>query len=551
MELQRIRSFLFIALVIVSILLYGNWQKERTVHTDITRSSAQNTAVLTQASEDIPHGLLSITPALTVEKENVTSAENISITTDLLSLKINLRGGDVVYAALPAYLEKHRTNPDEPINPFVLLDQSSDRYYIAQSGLIGNRGPDSIEKGRALYKSAQTSYQLAPDADQLEVSLIWVSHESSMQVRKTYIFDRGSYAVKVRYTIENNSARPWEGALYGQIKRQSNDTGGMFSSQGYQGAAYYTADKPYQKLPFNKIEKNNLDRKETGGWVAMLERYFVTAWIPSSDTPHAYFSKTDTQHRYIIGTMDMPIRVLPGDTQYVEGQWYFGPELAAPLKALAPGLDLTVDYGFLWPISQTLVWGLKLIHQVIGNWGWAIVLLTLFLKLAFYKLSASSFRSMEKLRQLQPQITLLKEKHGEDRQRFSEEMIALYRRDKVNPLGGFLPLLIQIPVFIALYYALLESIELRHAPFILWITDLSSHDPYFVLPILMGITMLMQQRLSPPAADPMQAKMMMFMPVIFTVIGLQFPAGLTLYWVVNNILSMLQQWIVGRQTRVS
>jgi YidC/Oxa1 family membrane protein insertase len=316
--------------------------------------------------------------------------------------------------------------------------------------------------------------------------------------------------------------------------------------QTYQGGALYTPDKKFKKIKYKEMDEGPFAQTITGGWAAMVEHYFISAWIPSEDAQNEYFTYAiDGPKTYNIGAKT-GVAVPAGSQGVVKGQLYIGPETTDVLKEISPGLELTVDYGILWPVSQLIFYLLKKIHGVVGNWGWSIILVTIFIKALFYKLSAASYRSMGHLRRVQPKIEQLKERCGEDKQKFSQSMMELYRKEKINPLGGCLPILVQIPVFIALYYVLLESVELRQAPFMLWLQDLSSKDPYYVLPLLMGGSMLLQQRLSPSPPDPMQAKMLMLMPIVFTFLFLSFPSGLVLYWVANNVLSITQQYFIMR-----
>jgi YidC/Oxa1 family membrane protein insertase len=295
------------------------------------------------------------------------------------------------------------------------------------------------------------------------------------------------------------------------------------------------------------MDEQNLNVSITGGWAAMLEHYFLSAWVPANTEMFNYYSHVTDGDMYTLGMLSAPLTLQPGATTIVGAKLYTGPEIMDRLKAVAPNLDLTIDYGFLWFISIAIFWLMKQIYQIVGNWGWSIVLVTVIIKLAFYHLSAKSYRSMAAMRKLQPRLQMLKERYGDDKQKLTQTTMELYKAEKINPLGGCLPVLVQIPVFIALYWVLIESVELRQAPFILWIHDLSAKDPYFILPIIMGITMFIQQHLNPPPADPVQAKMMKFLPIFFTFLFINFPAGLVLYWIVNNSISILQQWYITKK----
>lgn len=543
MELQRTRILLLLSLFVVGMFLYSHWQQKYLPVTasETSKSHAQPT---TRTNSDIPQDMVLMPQQDVVEtSQSIQSGRGsgslIQVKTDVLDAKIDTKGGDIVFARLPQY----PVSLESPDQGFQLLDNDGERYYVAQSGLIGlkNNGPDSKEQGRAQYAFQKSNYTIAENQDKIAVPLKW--SKGGVEVTKTYTFEKGKYLVDVQYEVKNNTQSTWTGSFYGQIKREKQEKkGGMMGVQMYQGAAAFTQDKPYKKISYSDMEDAPFRNKQKGGWAAMLERYFLTAWIPDASTEQNYYSTVD-KNVYGIGSIST-FEVLPGESKIVSSQLYMGPEIAEDLKQISAGLELTVDYGILWPISQLLFWLLKNIHDVLGNWGWSIIVLTFLIKVVFYKLSAKSYRSMAHMKAVQPKIEALKERCGDDKQQFSQGLLALYKREKVNPLGGCLPILIQIPVFIALYYVLLESVELRQAPFIFWIQDLSIKDPFYVLPLIMGASMFFQQKMNPPPPDPMQAKVMMAMPIVFTVLFLSFPAGLVLYWVANNLLSMLQQWYI-------
>ncbi len=543
MELQRIRIFLMISLVAVGFALFSAWQQEHPVDT-----STQTTPIEEKGSQsDIP----SITPAEMTHSASATpttslpvskASDLIEIKTDVFNIKLDMIGGDIVRTELLKYPET--LNSEKGV---VLLDNTSGREYVAQTGLIGKDelGPDSRKEGRAHYQASQTQYVMG-EQNELKVDLHWQNNEG-VKVIKTLTFKRGSYLVDVDYTITNPKNTPWLASFYGQLQREyvKEKGNGMLGVQMYQGGALYTPSKPFKKISFQDMDKAPFKEQIKGGWAAQVEHYFLSAWVPDKDSTNTYYTRVDNDKFYNIGAVT-PVEVAPNSTQTVKGEFYIGPEIAETLEKVSPGLNLTIDYGILWPISQLIFWLLKAIHNFVGNWGWSIILVTLVIKVLFYKLSASSYRSMGKMRLLQPRVEILKERHKDDKQQFSMALMELYKKEKLNPLGGCLPILIQIPVFIALYYVLLESVELRHAPFMFWIKDLSSRDPYFVLPLIMGATMFLQQKMNPTPPDPIQAKVMMFMPVIFTVLFISFPAGLVLYWTVNNLLSIAQQWYITR-----
>ncbi len=389
------------------------------------------------------------------------------------------------------------------------------------------------------------SYQLDEGKDSLEVRLRW-NDGKGVEVDKIYTFHRGSYVIDVAFEVRNNSGQPWTGHMYRQLQRSEPEDGGSFFVYTYTGGVIYSPEDKYEKIDFDDMRQSNLSRSFDSGWAAMIQHYFLGAWIPPKDQSNNYYTKAPGNNRYIIGMVGSAERVAPGETGTLNAQLYVGPKLQDQLEEVAEGLELTVDYGILTIISEPLFWMLKQIHNIVGNWGWAIIILTIMIKAAFYKLSETSYKSMAHMRKVQPRLQQLKERYGDDRQKLNEAMMKMYREEKINPLSGCLPILVQIPVFIALYWMLLESVEMRQAPFMLWINDLSTKDPYFVLPVLMGATMLIQHKLNPTPLDPIQARVMMILPIAFTFFFMFFPAGLVLYWVVNNTLSIAQQWYITR-----
>ena len=374
--------------------------------------------------------------------------------------------------------------------------------------------------------------------------------EAGVDYLKTFTFKRGQYDFEVTHKVVNHSERAWHGNLFAQLKRDNSadpsSTSGA-SMATYLGAAMWTADEPYHKVSMGDMDDKSLRETVQGGWIAWLQHYFVTAWVPKAEDSNLVTTRKDAQGNYIIGFVGPQLNVAPGTSGETSARLYAGPKDQDTLEKLSPGLELTVDYGILWFIAQPIFWLLEIIHKVVGNWGWAIIFLTVIIKGIFFPLSAASYKSMARMRAVAPKLQALKDKHGDDRQALSQAMMDLYKKEKINPLGGCLPILVQMPVFLALYWVLLESVEMRQAPWLLWITDLSIKDPYFILPIIMGVSMFIQTSLNPAPPDPMQAKMMKLLPVIFTVFFLWFPAGLVLYWVVNNILSISQQWYITRQ----
>lgn len=544
--LEIIRIGLYAALVAVGLFLYQAWEKD---HPPVTAASAAPTQTAVNANRYVPTpGTTTATtaaaqPAATGDLTPPSSAGAlVTVKTDVMTLTLDTQGGDVVGSNLPQYPETLGSS-----TPFTLLTNDPATRYIAESGLLGQDGPDTSD-AQAIYKVDDTSYTLAPGENTLTVNMTWTKR--NVTVVKSFVFTRGSYAVKVHYDIINQSSAAWQGNLYTQLVRTNTppvNHSGMMNLATYFGAAISSEQKPYEKISFKQMQEKNVDVSIQNGWAAMIQHYFISAWIPPKNAVSNYYSRVSSNGLYTIGMIGSPLNVAPGQKSSFEATLYTGPALSNQLSATAPGLQLTIDYGWLWFISVIIFWMMQHIYDVIGNWGWSIVLVTVIIKAMFYGLSAKSYRSMSLMKRLQPKMEALKQKFGSDRQKLTQATLELYREEKVNPMSGCLPILIQIPVFIALYWVLVESVQLRQAPFIFWIHDLSAKDPYYVLPVLMGISMFIQQRLNPPAPDPMQAKIMMLMPVVFTVLFANFPSGLMLYWFVNNTLSFLQQWHILRK----
>lgn len=543
MDKQNIRLIFIGAICVIAFLLYNSWQTDNNQKKLLQQANTvlENNS-LTNRTSDIPS---TITSAPIVKKEiDIDPNRIINISTDVLNAKIDLLGGDIIYLDLPKYPE----SLDEQNKGFVLLDESKDRFYVIQSGLLNESGPDSNSLGRQLYNTPLRSNVMRENEDVLTVDMNFTTRDG-VEIVKRFIFVRGSYEVNINYIVDNHSTAIYTASPFGRIKRSvpAAVSSGLFgATKTYTGAAINTPATKYKKISFSDMQKKPFSEKVVGGWAAMVEHYFVSALIPSPLEQNYYKTESFSEDVFGITFVTAAKDIAAGAKDVIETKLYVGPEIAQQLKSLAPGLELTIDYGFLWFLCQPIFWLLKTMYEVFRNWGVAIIATTVLIKALFYKLSASSYKSMGNMRKLQPKIEALKKRYGDDKQQFSQAMMDLYRKDKVNPLGGCLPILIQIPVFISLYYVLLESVELRQAPFMLWIHDLSAKDPYYVLPILMGISMFIQQRLNPAPPDPLQAKVLMFMPIFFTFLFFQFPAGLVLYWVVNNILSILQQWYITR-----
>jgi len=549
------RFILYILLGVVAFALWEAWKKDYNVNS--AASTVTAAATTTIASQQATGGASIVATEQTgaaarvIQKQAIVALENrlIKVRTDVLDVAIDLVGGNVVQADLLKYPEMMRQE-----KPTRLLNNDAVRYYVAESGLISALGPDSLA-AQAQYASPQKEYVLDSAKDSLKIRLLWQG-AGGVSVAKIFTFTKGKYDIAVDYEIDNGSKKQWSGQFYTQIKRKDFDSSkSLFQFSTYIGAAISSQEKPYEKMSFSDIEDATKNKKEfirdnQGGWIAMQQRYFLSVWVPAQDKIYRYFRNANNGI-YTIGLTEN-IAIPAGKKETIGAILYAGPGVTENIAPLARGLDHTVDYGWLWIISVGFFWVLKNIYKLIGNWGWSIVLLTILIKLVFYKLSESSCRSMAKMRELVPKMQALKERYADDRQRLHQATMELYKQEKINPLnfGGCLPMLIQIPFFIALYYVLIGAVELRHAPFMLWIQDLSSRDPYYVLPILMGLSMFLQQRLSPASPDPTQAKMMMFMPVVFTLFFMNFPSGLVLYWLVNNLLSVWQQWYINKKLTV-
>ncbi len=477
---------------------------------------------------------------------NISSTTVISVSTDTLEIDIDLIGGDITYLALP----KHLRQLDVSNDPFVLLESSPGRSYVAQSGLIGRDGIDN--SGRAAYQSSSTSYRLNEDENALDVDFVTTS-AGGVQVIKRFGFNRGSYLIDVTFIVDNQSGAEWQGNAFGQVKRDAFDdpSGAGFFSRSYLGFVATSDDDPYIKTPFGDVADGAGSVDMNGGWIGFSQKYFLSAWIPSTETTNRFNTRTNNINQYF-GEFTSSSFVVPArSTGSQTVQFYAGPKEKNPLAEISPNLDLNVDYGFLWFLANPIYWLLAQINSIIGNYGVSIIILTFIVKGLLFKLSEKQFQSMAGMRRLMPKMQQLKDSYADDKMKLQQATMALYKKEKINPLGGCLPLLAQMPVFIALYWVLLESVELRHAPFVFWLNDLSVRDPFFVLPLLMGITMFLQMRLNPPPADPMQAKIMQFMPVMMTAMFLFFQSGLVLYWLTNSVLGILQQWYITRKIEAS
>lgn len=537
-------------IIVVLFLLLLEWNKfsnaqQPPVKKSETLSSA-STAVdmpdvpAASSEADVPTSVSSAAQPIIESKQSGL----VSVKTDVLDIKIDLLGGDIVMVSLPSYWAEL----ESPDTAFELMNRTTDHLYISQSGLVG---PDGTDKPgyRPIYKSAQTQYQLAEEENQLVVDLL-LPEENGVSITKRFVFARGEFLIGVYYLVENRGDKDWQASFFGQIKRdafvpKSTSTG----LKPYLGAATTTAEEKYKKLKFADLEKSSFKESSTGGWMAMVQHYFISAWIGDPNEENLYSArKLKDEAIYIMGYTGPLKTVAPGTQAEIGGNFYAGPKITKRLEEISPYLDLTVDYGWLWWVAKPIHWVLQFINKAISNWGFSIVILTVFIKALLFPLSHKAYISMGHMRKVAPKLAALKEQCGDNRQKLQEEMMKLYRTEKINPLGGCLPMLLQMPVFIALYWVLMESVELRHAPFLGWIKDLSVMDPWFVLPILMGVSMYFQQKMNPAPPDPMQAKIMQYLPIIFTFMFLWFPAGLVLYWLVNNITSMIHQGYINKLT---
>ncbi len=556
METRRL--LLFFALAAVVVLLYEAWQTDYGPQ-PVTPSSpaaqiSEGQLALPTVEADVPSSptnyvtpreLAPDTSASNIAKHKpavqaLADAGHIRVITDKFDIDIALAGGDIRRADLRAY----PVSIDEPDKPFKLMSTDPNNLFIAQSGLLSkSAAPDH----HAIYSADASEFSLADGEDTLEVVLYWQSNDG-INVEKVFTFTRGSHLIEVEHRVKNNSDAVWSGGVYRQFQRtEPSDASGFRLIHTYTGGVISSEQEIYEKVDFSDMRSKDVKIDSAHGWAAMIQHYFLAAWVPDPEQSNHYFTKALDDGRYILGLIAPTVSVAAGAQGSMVDKLYIGPKEQHVLEAIAPGLELTVDYGIFAIFSQPLFWLLEKIHNLVGNWGWTIIIITIVIKLVFFPLSAASYRSMANMRKLQPRIEKIRERAGNDRQKMSQDMMALYKTEKINPLGGCLPMLIQIPIFIALYWVLIESVELRQAPFILWIKDLSIKDPYYVLPLLMGVTMWFQQRLNPKPPDPMQAKILGALPYVFTLFFAFFPSGLVLYWVSNSVLSIAQQWHITRK----
>jgi YidC/Oxa1 family membrane protein insertase len=567
-RMDNIRFILIVTFAMLVFMLQQAWQLDYGPKPEV---AAVVDPVATDTKEDLPSdaGIAEQTETTTekntsaVPLATVSSAKIITVKTDVLALEIDMQGGTIQNLDLLSY-PVEKVNPivdslrnmiglsvsEKNLSPVRLFDSSQEKLFVAQSGLIADSGFATAPNHHTVFSNEKDSYALQEGQDSLTVPLKWMDN-NGLVVTKLFTFKRGSYQITLEQKVENNSAKAWSGRQYSQLLRvpDTESKGGMLTGgmRAYAGGVIYTEEEKYQKISFDDMADENLDVTTKGGWTALIQHYFASAWIPPADQENHFYTKGLKEGHYVIGTYSPPVTVEANSGAQFVAQLFAGPKIQPMMEKTAPGLELTVDYSFLTFIGKPIYWLLNQIHNAIGNWGVAIIGVTLCIKLLFFPLSQASYRSMAKMRKIQPRLKELQERFADDRPRFNTEMMALYKKEKVNPLGGCLPILVQIPVFMCLYWVLSETVEFRQAPFMLWIQDLSIQDPFYVLPLIMGVTMKIQQSLNPAPIDPIQAKVMKMFPIVFTIFFLFFPAGLVLYWVVNNTLSIVQQWYITKK----
>ncbi|WP_029933483.1 membrane protein insertase YidC [Thiomicrospira pelophila] len=546
---MNMRAFWWIALAFTAMWIWFEWMKFSAPE-PVNSTAAE---IHAERPSDVPSANMPSVENSNAEQTDqsvpqattkVEQGQRVRVTTDTLALEIDTLGGDI----RDAKMLQHGM-PNDHDTPFHLMGDQGPLIYFAQNGIAVPRSANlPAPTHRAVYQTEQRDYRLTDE--QLRVPMVW--REDGIEVTKTYVFTKGSYLIDVEYEVRNTTDQAWSGSLYSQFVRTAYDPYSSRMMYTYTGPVYYddhSDDNKYNKISFDDINDQPLENRQIqGGWAAMIQHYFLTAAVPNQEATNTYFAKTLDQGRYAIGVVEPSITIQSGQSDVLRSQIYIGPTEQNVLKKIAPGLEKTIDYGMFTILAEPLFWLLNHINNLIGNWGWSIIALTILIKLAFYKLSETSYRSMARLRKFQPKLKQLKENYGDDKALFQQKMMKLYKEEKINPLGGCLPILVQMPVFIALYWVLIYSVEMRQAEWILWITDLSAKDPYFILPVLMGLTMWIQQKLNPTAMmDEMQQKVMKLLPFIFTFFFMWFPAGLVLYWLMNNILSVSQQWYITRK----
>lgn len=535
MDLQR--NLILIMFIFVSYIIWQTWQNDH------------NSQLQSQSDKTNTENILKFKKFPFKQKGKI-----ISVKTDVLSLRLNTYGGDIIQAQLLSYPETLNTQ-----HSFKLLQTTPTFISQAQSGLLVFNNDSRKMETSPMYHVQNDTYIMKNSQDTLQIPLYWKDNNGLIYT-KIFSFKRNQYSIDVKYYITNTSLYPMQVSMFGRLKQSTSMPTNHNAIKPYlklpnpRYVAYSTMYNKYKKYNLSKInDNNNLTISTLNGWIAMLQHYFVTAWIPHSNGLNRFYTKSsDTPGIVWVGYESTPINIFPGESKNLSATLWIGPKIQQKMAIAAPYLDLTVDYGWLWFISQPLFKLLKAIQIKIGNWGFSIILITIIVRTIMYPLTKAQFTSVVKMRSLQPKIQEIRDRVGNNKQKMSQEIMNLYKSEKVNPLGGCLPLIIQMPIFLGLYYMLINAVELRHAPFILWINDLSAQDPYYVLPIIMGITMLIIQKMSPSSptlTDPMQHKIMSYMPIIFTLFFLWFPSGLVLYYIVSNLVTIIQQQLISHNLK--
>ena len=555
--MDNIRFILVMAMLMISYMLWESWQidygpKPQAIISDKPLVAGSNGAG-SNANPTQENG--------SQQTQAVVESQNriIKVKTDVFALEIDIEGGTLRNLDLLQYpQEKENTvvnkayaligmqAPEKDLSPIRLFNSQPENLFLAQSGLVASGDSTVAPDHHAIYSSEKTNYELAAGQDEISIPLTW-TNEQGLRISKIFTFKRGSYVIDVAHKVSNKTAKPWVGRQYNQLLRvEHSDSSNNNFIRTYSGGVVYTDKDKYQKIKYEDMAEGDLNVSAQGGWTAFIQHYFASAWIPPADQENHFYTKVLKDARYVIGSYSQDVNVEPSSEGQFNARVFVGPKIQPIMEATAPGLELTVDYSWLTVVAKPIYWLLNKLYSFVGNWGLAILGVTIIIKALFFKLSKASFQSMAKMRKIQPRLKELQERYADDRQKFNTEMMAMYKREKVNPLGGCLPMLVQIPVFISLYWVLIETVEVRQADFALWIQDLSAQDPFYLLPILYGITMKIQQSLNPAPIDPMQAQVMKMFPIVFTVFFLFFPSGLVLYWICNNSLSIIQQWYITK-----
>ena len=557
--MENIRFLLVMAMLMISYMLWESWQIDYGPKPQAIVSDKPLVA-----GDNVNQSKSTANPGQTetgLQQQAVEARKNtiITVKTDVFALEIDTEGGTLTnldllqypHEKINSYVQKAwalvgMEAPKKDLSPIRLFNSDPEKEFLAQSGLVGSQNSAIAPDHHATYRSEKTNYEMQEGQDTLSIPLTWTDGEGLL-ITKTITFKRGSYVLNVEHKVNNQSAKVWSGRQYNQLLRvEHSDSNGNNFIRTFSGGVVYTEADKFQKVKFDEIANGNLDVTSQGGWSAFIQHYFASAWIPPADQENHFYTKALNNGRFVIGSYSQDVSVQPNSESLFNARMFVGPKIQPIMEATTPGLELTVDYSWLTIIAKPIYWLLNKIFSYVGNWGLAILGVTFLIKATFFKLSKASFQSMAKMRKIQPRLKEMKERYGEDRQKFNTEMMAMYKREKVNPLGGCLPMLVQIPVFISLYWVLIETVELRQADFMLWIQDLSAQDPFYLLPILYGITMKIQQSLNPAPIDPLQAQVMKMFPIVFTVFFLFFPSGLVVYWICNNSLSIIQQWYITK-----